>query len=122
MKKNIAALVFAILGAVFGVIGALMWSACADTCAGIDASANGYTAGFIILGIGGSVLSLIGGIRAYGFNSGRLALSVIGLLMQIGNLILECVFLGGFSFIMSVWTLLALLMLLLGTCFAAKKE
>ena len=121
MKKNVAALVCAIVGAVFGVIGGIMWAACAEACAEIVGSSVGYTVGFILLGIGGALISLIGGIQAFGFKRGRLGLSVLGLLMQAGNLVLQCVFVKGFSFIMSLWTLLALVMLLLATIFAAKK-
>ncbi len=122
MKKNTAALVFSILGAIFGVIGAIMWAACADTCANVVGSSTLYTMGFIVLGVGGGVLSLIGGIQAFGFKASGFALSIIGFLMQVGNLVLECVFAEGFSFILSLWTLLAIVMLLLATIFAKRKQ
>lgn len=129
MKKNTGALVLAILAAISGLIGALMWVACAATCAnvgnalaGAGGTATGYTIGFAVLGIGGSVFTLIGGIRAYGFNSGRAALSVIGLLMQIGNVILQCVSIGGFSFTLSLMTLVAILLAFIEAILSAKKE
>lgn len=121
MKKNTAALVLSILGAIFGVIGGILWATCADTCADIVQSSTGYTIGFIALGVGGSVLSLIGGIQAFGFKKAGLPLSVVGLLLQVGNFVLECVFLGGFSFVLSLWTILAMIMLVIATVFAAKK-
>ncbi len=121
MKKNTAALVLSILGAIFAVIGGILWAACADTCAEVVQSSTGYTVGFLALGIGGAVISLIGGIQAFGFKRAGLALSVVGLLMQVGNLVLECVFLGGFSFVLSLWTILALIMLVIATVFAARK-
>lgn len=121
MKKNTAALVFAILGAIFGVIGAIMWAACAEACANIVGSSTGYTIGFIGLGIGGAVISLIGGIRAYTFKGAALGLSAFGFLLQVGNLILQCVFAGGFSFTLSLMTILSIIMLLIGTIFAGRK-
>lgn len=129
MKKNTAALVFAIIGAIFGVIGAIMWAACAEACAGAVGALGGgtgtpvgYMIGFLLLGIGGAVVGLIGGLQAFGYKKAGLPLSVLGLLLQIGNLILECVFVSGFSFGLSLCTLLAILLFLLQTCFAAKKQ
>lgn len=121
MKHNTAALVLAILGTICGVIGGLMWATCADACAGVVGTSGGYVAGFCILGIGGAALSLIGGIQAFGYKKSELGLSVIGFLMQVANFILQCVFLGGFSFTLSVWTILAIVLLLLETIMSAKK-
>lgn len=121
MKKNTAALVFAILGAIFGIVGSIIWAACADTCASIVGSSTGYTVGFLLLGIGGAVVSLIGGIQAFAYKKAALPLSVVGLLMQVGNLVLECVFAEGFSFVLSLWTILSIIMLVIETVFAARK-
>ena len=115
MKKNTASLVLAIIGAVCGLIGAIMWAACADACADIVGSSTLYTVLFILLGIGGAVVSLIGGIKAFTFRGGRFALSLLGLLMQVANLIVQCVFVEGFSFVLSWWTLLAIVLLLVAT-------
>lgn len=121
MKKNIAALVLAILGAVAGVIGGIMWAACADTCADAVGTSIGYTIGFIVLGIGGAVVALVGGIQAFTYKGGRVALSVVGLVMQVGALVLQCVFIEGFAFVLSMWTLIAIILLLVETILAARK-
>lgn len=122
MKKNIAALVFAILGAVFGIIGAFMAATCADTCAGfMEKSSTFYTIAFFVLGIGGAVLSLIGGIKAFSFNGG-FGLSLFGLLMQIATFVLQCVLVEDFILMLSLWTLLSIVMLLLATVFAKRKQ
>lgn len=110
-KKNIAAFVCALLGAICGLVGGIIWAACADTCADIVGSSAGYIAGFVILGIGGAVLGLIGGIQALGFKKGRVVLSVLGLALEVGQLILACVFAEGFSFILNLWTLLSIVLL-----------
>ena len=128
MKKNVAALVFGILGAISGLVGAIMWAACARTCAGFSGAMGGgssvpigYMLGFIALGGGGAVIGLIGGIQAYGFKRAGLGLSLFALVLEIGDVILEYVFSGGFSFTLFLSTLLSTLMFLLSTCFAARK-
>lgn len=121
MKKNTAALVLAIIGAICGIIGAIMWTACADACANIVGSSTIYTVGFIVLGLGGAVLSLIGGIQAYGFKKGGFGFSLVGFLFQVGNLILQCVFAEGFSFVLSLWTIIAILLLLIETIMSKRK-
>lgn len=120
MKKNTASLVLAIIGAICGIIGAIMWTACADACANIVGSSTGYTVGFIVLGLGGAVLSLIGGIQAYKLKKSGFVLSVIGFLFQVGNLVLQCVFAEGFSFVLSLWTILAIVLLLIETILSKK--
>lgn len=128
MQKNTAALVFAILGAIFGAIGGIMWAACASTCAGVSSAAGGssatptgYMIGFLLLGVGGALVSLIGGIQAFRFRPSGAALTLFGLLMQAGCLVLQCVSVGGFSFTLSLCTIVAVLMALLQAVFAAKK-
>lgn len=121
MKKNIAALVLAILGAIAGVVGGIMWAACADACADVVGSSVGYTVGFILLGIGGAVLSLVGGIQAFTYKKGRVVLSVFGLLFEVGALILQCVFIEGFEFVLSMWTMFAIILLFIETILAARK-
>lgn len=122
MKKNVAALVFSILGTVFGIIGAIIWAACADTCADIVGSSTMWTVGFIVLGVGGGVVSLIGGIQAFRFRPAGFVMSLLGCLLQVGTLVLECVFVEGFSFVLSLWTLLAIVMLVLATVFSKRKS
>lgn len=128
MKKNTAALVFGILGGIFGLIGAIMWAACAKTCADVSGGLGGstslpigYMLGFLALGGGGAVMGLIGGIQAYGFRRAGLVLSIFALLFEIGDLVLEFVFLGGFSFTLFIATIVAILMCFLEVCFAARK-
>lgn len=128
MKKNTAALVFGILGGIFGLIGAIMWAACAKTCADVSGGLGGgtsiplgYMLGFIGLGGGGAVMGLIGGIQAYGFKGTGLGLSVFALLLEIGDLVLEYVFLGAFSITLFLATIVSILMFFLATCFAARK-
>lgn len=128
MKKNTAALVFSILGAIFGLIGGILWAACAQTCADFSTAVGGsggtpigYMIGFIGLGIGGALFMLIGGIQAYGYKKAGAALSVLGLLLQVGCLVLQCVSVKGFSFTLSLCTIVAVLMALMQAIFAARK-
>lgn len=121
MKKNTAAFVLALIGSIFGLIGGILWTACADTCAGIIAEAGPYVFGFVILGMGGAVIALVGGIRAYGFHKGSFATILIGLVFQVAQLILACVFLGGFSFMLNLWTLLSILLLLIAAIYARRQ-
>lgn len=121
MKKNTAAFVLALLGAIFGLIGGILYAACADACATVVKSSTGYIAGFAILGVGGAVIALIGGIQSFGFKKGGFFLILSGLLMQVGQLILACVFIGAFSFALNLWTILAIVMLVVSAIFAAKK-
>ncbi|MDE5896869.1 MAG: hypothetical protein K2H43_03540 [Clostridia bacterium] len=123
MKKNTVALVLAIIGAVFGVLGGIMWAACAEACADVSGGASiGYMVGFILLGIGGAVVSLIGGIQAFSYKKAGLPLSIVGLVCQVVNLVLECVFVEGFSFVLSMWTIFSVILLAVATVFAAKKQ
>lgn len=128
MKKNTAALVLSILSAIFGLIGGIMWAACARTCAGVSSALGGsggipagYMIGFIGLGIGGALLTLIGGIQAFSFKKAGLPLSILGFLLQTGCLVLQCVFLGGFAFTLSLCTIVSILMAFLQMFFAARK-
>ena len=110
-KKNVAAFVLALIGSIFGIIGGLLWAACAEACADIVGSSTGYVAAFVILGIGGAIVALVGGIQAFGFKKGRLVLTIVGLAMQIGHIIVSCVFAEGFSFILNFWTILAVILI-----------
>lgn len=121
MKKNVTSLVMSIIGAVFALIGTVMWAACSELVSDLGGNSTGYTVGFVLLGLGGGVLSLIGGIQAYSLKKSGKALSVIGLLLQIGNLILQCMFIEKFSFSSSLWTILAIIMFAIGTLIALMK-
>lgn len=128
MKKNTAALVFGILGAIFGLIGGILWAACAQTCAGVSMAVGGsggtpigYLIGFIGLGIGGALFLLIGGIQAFGYKKAGAALTILGFFLQVGCLALQCVSVGGFSFTLSLCTIVSVLMAFLQIVFAARK-
>ena len=109
------------IGAIFGLIGGILWTACADAVNTIAGNSTLYLILFIVLGIGGAVLALVGGIQALHFKKGGLALTLVGLLFQIGLIIAACVYVGGFSFLLTLPTLVAVILLLVGTILAAKK-
>lgn len=125
--KNTAAFVLALIGSIFGLIGGILWTACADALNSVESAVAGtgsttvYLVFFIILGIGGAVLSLVGGIQAFGFKKGRLALIVAGLLFQVGMLITACVAVGGFSFLLNLCTIVAIILLVIAVIFARRK-
>lgn len=130
-KKNTIALVFGILGAVLAFLGGLLWASCADmiNCSDALPEMDGvwlYTMFFVVLGIGGSVISLIGGIQAYNYGRGRFVLSFIGLLFQLGCLAVQIVLLmsieGKVSFFSLSFTIVALILLFAETIFSAAKN
>lgn len=127
-KKNTAAFVCAIIGAIFGLIGGILWTACADAINGVESAVSGsggsatvYMVCFIILGIGGAVIALIGGIRAWGYKKGAFALTLVGLLFQVGTLIAACVAVEGFSFVMNLCTIVSIILLVVAVVFARRK-
>ncbi len=129
MGKNTGALVFSIIGAIFAILGGILWATCADAIGSIGGAAGGdtttptiYMIVFLVLGIGGGVIALLGGIRGYGEKSKATFLCVLGTLMQIGNLIAQCVSVSGFSFLMSLSTILAIVLLIVATILCAKNR
>lgn len=140
MTKHSAPLVFAIFGGIFGLIGAVMWATCTETCAGVSSALGSlieygrenselltlYMWGYIILGGGGAIVGLIGGVQAYAFKKSGLVLSLIALAMEVADLVLEIKhmggFSGGFSFILCFSTILSIVMFLLASIFSAKKQ
>lgn len=127
MKKNTGALVVSIIAAIFAIIGGILWSTCADAAGSLGSAAGADTTNatvylivFLVLGIGGGVVGLLGGIRAHAGKSKGVLLCVLGLLTQIGNLIAECVSVGGFSFFLSMSTILAVVFFLVAAILAAK--
>ena len=121
--KNTACFVCALIAAIFGLIGGILWSACASACAEMGADDGTlYLIGFIILGIGGSVVALIGGIQAYGFKKAGFPLVLVGLLLQVGQLILACVAVEGFSFVLNLCTIVSIILLIVAVVFARRKE
>ena len=85
----------------------------------LDAIRRGCS--YIILGIGGAVLALVGGIRAFGYKKGGFVLVLLGLLFQIGMLITACVAVEGFSFLLNLCTIVAIILLVIATVFAHRK-
>lgn len=130
-KKNTVALVFGIIGAIFAFVGGLLWASCADmiNCSDAMPETDGmwiFTLLFVVLGIGGSVITLIGGIQAYNYGRGRFVLSFIGLLFQLGCLAAQIVLLmsmGGHGYFLSLGsTIIAFILLLAETIFSAGKN
>ena len=126
--KNTGAFVCGLIGAIFGLIGGILWTACADflnsaaSAVGADTgNTTIYLVCFIVLGIGGAVLALIGSIQAFHFKKGGLALTLLGLLFQVGLVVADCIGVGGFSFLLNLPTLVAVILLLVATILAAKK-
>ncbi len=129
MKKNTGALVVSIIGAVLAILGGILWSTCADAIGSVGSAAGAdttdatiYLIVFLVLGIGGGVIGLLGGIWAYSGKSKAVLLCVLGLLTQVGNLIAECVSVSGFSFLLSMSTLMAIVLFLVAVILAARKK
>ena len=124
MKKNVAALVLAIIGAVFGLIGGILWSACAEAVSEVsgDSTSIIYLVCFIVLGIGGAVLALVGGIQAFNYKKGAFALTLVGLLFQVGCLVAACVAVSGFSFLLNLCTIVSIILLIVAVIFAHRKQ
>ena len=130
--KNVGALVCGIIGSVFALIGAIIWTAAFGTAAdclssiGFDSTkAAVYCAVFAILGIGGGVVSLVGSVQAFKFKQpAGIVMSIVGLLCQVGAFIAQCVVAGGHFgaiIILSIWTIIGLVLLVVETILAGKK-
>ena len=130
-KKNTVALVFGIIGAICAFLGGLFWASCVDliNCSEAASETDGmwlYSVFFVVLGIGGAVIALIGSIQAYNYGRGRFVLSFIGLLFEAGCLAVQIVLLmtlgeKGHFLLMSL-TIVALILLLAETIFSAGKN
>lgn len=121
MKKNTAAFVLALIGAIFGLIGGIVWAALADFTNAVGGTATVYLVCFIVLGIGGAIIALIGGILAFGYKKGGFGATLFGFLMQVGMLVAACVAVKGFSFLMNLCTLVAIILLLIAVILAHKQ-
>ena len=130
-KKNIAPLICGIIGTVFGLVGGFLWVACADCIHGLDAALSGDTGGnmvwtvlFILFGLVGPVLGLIGAILAFGYKRAGGALLLVALLFCIGHIVVTVIYTGaGFftNFVMEACTIFALILYLVATCFGFRK-
>lgn len=123
-QKNVAAFVLALIGSIFGFIGGILWAACAGTVAEVigDGGAIGYTIGFVVLGVGGAIIGLVGGIQALGFKKGRLVLTAAGLVAEIGHIILSCVAVEGFSFLLNITSIVSVILLLVAVILVAVRK
>lgn len=124
-KKNIAPLICGIIGTVFGLVGGFLWVACSD-CAyyGLPLDTI-WLLLFILFGLGGPVLGLIGSILAFGYKRAGGALLLIALLFCIGHIAATVAFMAelglGFSFWLEIFTIFALILYLVATCFGFRK-
>lgn len=131
-KRNVPALVLGIIGSVFAFFGAILWVSCAqfaDCSSSLLPSFHGgwiYCILFIVFGIGGSVVSAVGCIQAYNYAKGRLLLSLIGFLCQIGCVIAQILMAVEVQieifFFPTTCSVIALALLLIETVFAAAKK
>lgn len=128
MKKNTAPFVCGLIGAIFGLIGGILWSACASVATNVEQAVTGgassavYLACFIIFGIGGSVITLVGAIMAFGWKKSGFPLLLVGTLFQLATIIAACVAVHGFSFVLNICTIVALILLVVATILAIVKK
>lgn len=131
MKKNTAPFVCGLLGAIFGLIGGILWSACSATLADAQASLNAgssmvpYVACFVIFGIGGGVISFVGSIMAFGWKKAGFPLLLVGTLFQVATIVAAFVLLRGASglgFALSIFSIIAVILLVVATILAIVKK
>lgn len=133
MKKNTAAFVCGLIGAIFGLLGGILCSACTGLLAAVEDVANEisgasgnttlpYLIAFIVLGIGGSVIALIGAIQAFGYKKAGFPLCLVGLLLQVGTLVTGFVGYGVAELYVGLGTLVAVVLLIVATVFSRRKE
>lgn len=128
MKKNTAPFVCGLIGAIFGLIGGILWSACTSVIAeaqaalGAGSSVVVYVVCFVIFGIGGGVIALVGSIMAFGWKKSGFPLLLVGLLFQVATIIAACVAVHGFSFVLNICSIVAVILLLVATILAIVKK
>lgn len=128
MEKNKAGLVLAIIAAIFGIIGGLMWTACSaaadslmDLLKGVNIPVDEFQtktkillALSIIFGIGGSVVTLVGGIQGNTFKKGSFICAAVGCACQLGLVIAIFAilgeYLGGLAIVLCLDTVVALIL------------
>ena len=117
-KKNVAPLVCGILGTIAGLIGGLLWVACADCLNDISMGQNTmWLALFIVFGLVGPVLGLIGGILAFGFKKAGGVLLLFATLFAIGHIVTTVYAMEGmFVATGEIATIIALLMFFIAMC------
>lgn len=120
-RRNVPALVLGIVGASFAAFGAVVWLILA---AFAEAGAEVYLAVFLLFGLGGAAVSVVGCVQAFRYGAGRLLLSLIGLWCEIGCLFAQiwmCVREGP-PLILSGCTVIAVVLLLVESVFSAAKK
>jgi hypothetical protein len=133
MKKNTAAFVCGLIGAIFGLLGGILCSACTGLLAALEEGANAvsgasgnttlpYLIVFIVLGIGGSVIALVGAIQALGYKKAAFPLCLVGLLLQVGTLICGFVGYGVAELYVGIGTIVAVVLLIVATVFSRRKQ
>lgn len=126
MKKNTAAFVCGLIGAIFGLLGGILCSACTGLLAAVEEAVNTvsgasgnttlpYLIVFIIMGIGGSVVALVGAIQALGYKKAGFPLCLVGLLLQVGTLVAGFVGYGVAELYVGLGTVVAVILLIVAT-------
>lgn len=135
MKKNMAAFVCGLIGAIFGLLGGILCSACTGLLAAVEEVVNevngstttvspifSYLLVFIVFGIGGSVIALIGAIQAYGYKKAGFPLCLVGLLLQFGTLVAGFIGYGVAELYVGLGTVVSVVLLIVATVFSKRKE
>ena len=130
--KNTAALIFAIIGAVLGIFLGLIWSSSALFASNFDGSGLptdgnplwGFL--FLLFGIGGGILTLLGGIQAFGCKNRTLAvvLSFIGFGLQFLCFVSQIAMFGASATLWIyawLWTIFPVALSLTAACLSLKK-
>ena len=131
--KNIGALVCAVIGGVFGMGSGLLWTL-GFINALVEVSGYGFYVSsvsfgvllFALLGVGGGVVTIIGGTQAFRYKRRRssIALSFTGFACQLVCPIMTLVVYGGFpvgALVLGLGTLLSLPVCLASACLSLKK-
>ncbi len=128
MKKNIAPLVCGIIGTFFGLIGGFFWVSCADfwgtmnEVAEVGRAETIWMVLFIVFGLGGPVIGLIGSILAFGFKRAGGVLLLFAMLFCIGHIVVTMLYTEGmFTFVGEMFTIFALILFLVAVCFGFRK-
>ena len=131
--RNVGALVCAIIGAVFGILGGILWLACAsaftDASNALDGAISTPIEPYLVavFGLVGSILTIVGGAQAFGYKKRMVAivLSFLGFIFQLVSLVVVFVWLRG-SFtagiLAGIWTIFALILSLVAACLSLKKN
>lgn len=132
MQKNTAAFACGLIGAILGLLGGILCSACTGLLAAAEEAANAisgasgnttlpYLIVFIILGIGGSVVALVGAIQAFGYKKAGFPLCLVGLLLQLGTLIAGFVGYGVAELYVGLGSIASVVLLIVATVLSRRQ-